>query len=203
MDRLSAALSSLSALPSSPLPQQTEMKDVSHDMSEQVVKTAEKIYHTACDACHNVSAKRASERDDRASCKGTSADCRCSVLLSSLLQWRHYPKLLTTMVLLLSFLLGAGSMGLVSKTGLMGRGGSVSHQLETKGTPSSQLASDALAHSLSCFLSLAVHLVALGSQHGGCASRARRHFGSFEGQRACGPSSQVAEAAGCRLPHTR
>jgi hypothetical protein len=37
--------------------------------------------------------------------------------------WRHYPKLLTTALLLTSFLLGAGSMGLVTKTGLMGGSG--------------------------------------------------------------------------------
>jgi hypothetical protein len=67
-----------------------EAKEVAHDVSEQVTKTAEKIYHTACDACHN---------------------------------WRHYPKLLTVSVLLLSFLIGAGSMALVGKTGMMGRGG--------------------------------------------------------------------------------
>jgi hypothetical protein len=35
--------------------------------------------------------------------------------------------MLTTLVLLTCFLLGAGSMGLVSKTGFIGRGGNVRH----------------------------------------------------------------------------
>jgi hypothetical protein len=67
-----------------------EVKETAHDVGEQVAKTAEKLYHTACDCCHN---------------------------------WRHYPKLLTVTVLLLSFLIGAGSMAMVGKTGMMGRGG--------------------------------------------------------------------------------
>jgi hypothetical protein len=37
--------------------------------------------------------------------------------------WRHYPKLLTTVLLLSSFLIGAGLMGGVQKTGIMGKGG--------------------------------------------------------------------------------
>lgn len=40
-------------------------------------------------------------------------------------QWQHYPKLLTTVLLLSSFLIGAGLMGGVQKTGIMGKGGNV------------------------------------------------------------------------------
>jgi len=67
------------------------------EAGEQVISAAkdkaEKVYHAACDACHN---------------------------------WRHYPKVVTTILLLSMFLLGAFTMAGVSKVGIISKGSFVS-----------------------------------------------------------------------------
>lgn len=98
-------------------------------------------------------------------------------------QWRHYPKLLTVALLLTSFLMGAGSLGLVNKVGGWSKG-SVSEQAKAARARKSHRI--AKSHSLLLFLSSflwAVRCLPLGSQHGRRAPRARRHSRPSQGHK--------------------